>query len=135
MTKSKSVKKLPVQEILKEGLEGLHYRYTPKDCLSAYLDNAASTMRSMQAMWSCFSAMQKELQQNSCSMLGTEMKAVQKASTCHSLSELVSVRNKIAQKWVDNYMSEVQKLYLLYTKNTFKLANLPDAVKSHLLVE
>ena len=124
-----------VNQILKENDRILHYPYTPKDCVNAYLDNVVLAMSSMRDMWHSFSAMQKELQQNSCNMLGTEVKGAQKAAACHSLNELASVRSKMAQKWMENYMSEAQKLYLLYTKNTFKLANLSDTVKSHLLVE
>ena len=128
----KKAKQFPAQAIL---AENMHYPSVAKEGVVAYLENISGALSAMQNMWDAFADMRRELNKNCVHMLGSEAKIAQKASACHSFGELSAVQSKAVQECLNNYLSETQKLYMLFCKNCIKPASKPDLVKSQLIVE
>jgi hypothetical protein len=116
-------------------LSKVHYPYIAKECISAYLDNVGLALETTRNLWDSFEEMHKELQRNCPRIFSSEAKMAEKAVGSQSWNEFSSIQAKAAQKWIDNYFSETQKLYTLFRKNCFKAVNQSDLVKSQLVVE
>lgn len=96
--------------------------YVTQECMGAGFGHIRTVVETISQSMQIFMEANNELQKNYRQLVADEVKISQEAGICRTPYDFLCLRQKLAQKWLDNYLKENHKLYKLIAKNYMPLS-------------